>query len=341
MNVLINGIGNIGTTLLNILFDYRSLLSINEVYALKNSKINSWNSEDIEILKQKGIKICTHENISGLLNIIDIIGSVDYIFDCNANTFGLKNKNWYNTLTDLKGCSAQGSEKGFGIPYMSGINDNIIKNKKFVQIVSCNTHSLASLLTTFSNNDLSDLIEADFVIVRRSDDIVSHQKLVAANVVSRHRNNLVGTHHAIDVKELFLTLNKSINIQSSDITTPSQLMHSVRFNISVKKKMQIKDLSNLILKNKFISTSSKFDSNLIFELGRKYSPYGRLYSHSIIIDNNLLLDETGNRIKGWAFIPQEGNTILSTINAFLLQLNIENSDDIMFKLKKLLIRNIW
>ena len=155
MNVLINGIGNIGTTLLNILFDYRSLLSINEVYALKNSKINSWNSEDIEILKQKGIKICTHENISGLLNIIDIIGSVDYIFDCNANTFGLKNKNWYNTLTDLKGCSAQGSEKGFGIPYMSGINDNIIKNKKFVQIVSCNTHSLASLLTTFSNNDLS------------------------------------------------------------------------------------------------------------------------------------------------------------------------------------------
>ena len=42
-----------------------------------------------------------------------------------------------------------------------------------------------------------------------------------------------------------------------------------------------------------------------------------MYSHIIIIENNLLLIE--KNIMGWGMIPQEGNTILSTISAFLLQ----------------------
>ena len=32
MNILINGVGNIGTTLLNILNEYRELLGIKEIY---------------------------------------------------------------------------------------------------------------------------------------------------------------------------------------------------------------------------------------------------------------------------------------------------------------------
>lgn len=35
MNILINGVGNIGTTLLNILNEYRELLGIKEIYAKK------------------------------------------------------------------------------------------------------------------------------------------------------------------------------------------------------------------------------------------------------------------------------------------------------------------
>lgn len=35
MRVLVNGVGNIGTTLLNILNDYRELLGIKEIYAKK------------------------------------------------------------------------------------------------------------------------------------------------------------------------------------------------------------------------------------------------------------------------------------------------------------------
>ena len=44
---------------------------------------------------------------------------------------------------------AQGSEKGFGVPYAYGINDCIFddnNNSNFIQVVSCNTHNIACLI---------------------------------------------------------------------------------------------------------------------------------------------------------------------------------------------------
>jgi glyceraldehyde-3-phosphate dehydrogenase (NAD(P)) len=340
MKVLVNGVGNIGTTVMNILYDYKDLLGINDIYALKNGKISSWNLSDLEFLDRKGIIVCTKEK-SKYEKLDRIIGSIDYIFDCNSNTIGLKNKAWYSGLPNLKGCCSQGSEKGFGIPFMSGINNKVITDQKFVQVVSCNTHSLVALLHTISNNTIENITQSDFVIVRRSEDIGNHERLVTANVVSRHLDKQVGTHHAIDVNDLFQTTDTSVQIQSSDITTPSQLMHTVRFNIGFLKSPEISEINDAIESNPLMSFTSKFDSNIIFELGRRYSPYGRLYSHAIINNNNLLLDKTRHSVKGWAFIPQEGNTIISTVHAFLLQTGNKNSEQILDTLKNDLIQKEW
>ena len=59
MKVLVNGIGNIGTTLLNLLSDYKGLLGIDVIFALKNTSIHSWKKTEIMFLKEKGIIICT------------------------------------------------------------------------------------------------------------------------------------------------------------------------------------------------------------------------------------------------------------------------------------------
>jgi len=338
MKVLVNGIGNIGTTLLNVLAQYKETLGITEIYALKNKPF-PWNNVELEILKNKGIIICTKEKHPFFQEITKHINQIDYVFDTTTNGIGLENKAWYNALDTLKACSAQGSEKSFGIPFMTGINEKAIKNEKFVQIVSCNTHALASILTVFTGEKLKNLSKADFVIVRRSEDIGNHERLVTSNVVARHLDDKTGTHHAIDVKDLYKTQNISVDIQSSDITTPSQLTHSVRFNLALKENLDRKEIENRIEKNKQVSSTTKFDSNVIFELGRKYGLLGRLFSHAIIIDNNLLIKE--KEIKGWAFIPQEGNTILSTIHAFLLQMEKKNEKEIMRQLVKEMVRKQW
>ncbi|TNE54739.1 MAG: hypothetical protein EP338_06270 [Bacteroidetes bacterium] len=337
MNVLVNGIGNIGTTILNFLLEEKERLGIQNIYALKNSEPAPWNLPELTSFGDRGAIVLkkgelgeNHANYPPL----------DYIFDCGANGMGLKNKEWYTSWPGVKGFSAQGSEKGFGIPFMSGVNEAAIEGVRFVQIVSCNTHSLAAILKCFAGESLKRLHKADFVIVRRSEDLGNHQRLVSANVVSRHLDQHIGTHHAIDVKDLYAVQGLTPDLQSSDVTTPSQLMHAVRFSLDLNE-WPTEHLGELIRSQDFLAGTDKFDSNVIFELGRRYGFQGRIYAHAIINENNLLIDLEHKSLKGWAFIPQEGNTILSTIHAFLLQTTNQGAKQIMHDLKQKYLQKTW
>ena len=53
------------------------------------------------------------------------------------------------------------------------------------------------------------------------------------------------------------------------------------------------------------------------ELGRRSGFQGRLSAHAVVVANDLFV--AGASVRGWAFVPQEGNTLLSTVEAFLLQ----------------------
>ncbi|MFT5820313.1 MAG: glyceraldehyde-3-phosphate dehydrogenase type II [Crocinitomix sp.] len=336
-NVIVNGMGNIGTTLTNMLVHYQSELRLDKIYVVKRS-IHPWNKTERDFLEKQGVIICSMNEGDGLISVAAIITDVDYIFEATANGVGLQNLARYKNLPNLKGSSAQGSEKGYGIPFMSGVNNAQIKGTKFVNVVSCNTHGSAALLTTFCGNNLENLESADVVVVRRSEDLGNHERLVSANVVARHLDPLIGTHHAIDVVDMFKTKNIDCNLTSSDITTPSQLMHAVRFNITLKEPLN-NSVEAKIASNPFIATTTKFDSNVLFELGRRYGFNGRIFSHAILISGNLLV--TDKTIKGWAFVPQEGNSILSTIHAFLLQMNIAEEAAIFRKIQTEMIVKEW
>lgn len=317
MTVLVNGLGNIGTTILNLLVRYRNDLKITQIYAVKNFP-KEWEAPGYRNLKSKGVKIIRFNDLD---NIKD---EINYIFETTANTIGEKNKEYYKTFRNLKAAIAQGSEINFGSPYMAGLNDDIIKDKPFITVVSCNTHGILSLLKHYTHGDLSRVVNGDFVIVRRSEDIGNHERLVSGNVVSRNRS-VYGTHHGDDAAKLLDTLDLNLNIVSSDITTPSQFMHGIRFNIELDKNETQKNIPGDL-----VSYTNYFDSNKLFEIGRRDGFQGRIYSHSIVVSNNII--HTGNRVIGWAFIPQEGNTILSTFKAFLIKSSPTNYEGIFNKI---------
>ena len=336
MKVLVNGIGNIGTTILNLLVKYKSNFGIEEIYACKNT-VQPWNRIERAFLEENGIIICTTKGSTTYPKFGDVLSLIDYVFETTSNGVGLKNKTLYSSYATLK-ASAQGSEKAFGKSFMSGINNGEIKDEKFVNIVSCNTHGTAALLSLVAGNNLKNLDYADVVVVRRSEDLGNHERLVSANVVARHLDSVIGTHHAIDVVDLFNSINIQCQLTSSDVTTPSQLMHAVRFNIELKEELSV-TIETLISKTSFISTTKKFDSNIIFELGRRYGFQGRIFSHAVIVSENLLINK--NSIKGWAFVPQEGNSIISTLHAFMLQMNLENEKELLQLIQNDLLRTEW
>lgn len=332
MKILVNGIGNIGTTLLNCLVEFQEELGITEILANKNL-MSPWREVDLDILKKKGVNV--QENIfeESSREKILLLHSVNFLFDCTANSMGLANKQKYKSLKNLKGACVQGSEKGFGIPYFFNVNPDKIKGAKYVHIVSCNTHATGYLINSIGVNNI---LSTDIVTVRRSEDIGNHTRLVTSNVVSRHLDARVGTHHGIDVTDTFKTIGLTVDLTTSDITTPSQLLHSIRFNIKLKKDI---DFDKIIRTDRLIGLTNKFDSNYIYELGRRYGFQGRIYNPLIVVDNNLLTDD--KQIIGWAYVPQEGNTIISTLAAFLLQCEVVDYEERMEKVIEGLVRKRW
>jgi len=337
MNLLVNGMGNIGATLVHLLVEYSDLLGIDKIYLYKRS-VHPWNEAERKLIEGLGVIICSSEQSEMMVDIDDVIGEIDYIFEVAANGVGLANLEKYKELQRLKGSCAQGSEKGYGIPFMSGVNDAQIAGEKFVNVVSCNTHGTAALLSTFTGKTLENLKQADVVVVRRSEDIANHARLVSGNVVARHLSTETGTHHAIDVVDMYETVGIDCPLTSSDITTPSQLMHSVRFHVELKGPLT-ESIEDLIDANPYVAKTKKFDSNVIFEQGRRHGFQGRLYSHAIVVMDNFL--ETDTSLKGWAFVPQEGNSIISTLHAFMLQVELENAEGVLETLQKGLLRNEW
>ena len=322
MRVLVNGLGNIGGTITQLLAKYKSEFSIEEILVHKRTQ-NAWNKADIQAVENLGVTVLSTEEYNAEKH------NVHYIFEATPNGIGVSNQEEYQNLSNLIGASAQGSEKGFGIPFISGVNDDLVRGQKMVHVVSCNTHGTAALLQLFGGKDLSNIEEADVVVVRRSEDISNHQRLVSGNVIARHLDPDIGTHHAIDVIDLYKTLGIACNLTSSDITTPSQFLHTVRFNFKLKTPI---DLNNEL---DFIGTTNKFDSNVVFEMGRRFGFAGRLYNHAILVKSNIM--NHGNMVKGWAFVPQEGNTIISTLHAFLLQTNHKSEKQLIEMIKKDLV----
>ena len=197
------------------------------------------------------------------------------------------------------------------------MNPGAVIGARLVQIASCNTHATATLLTALGGPGLARLDEADLVCVRRCEDLGGRERLVGASVVSRHRDPVHGTHHAADAARVFATLGLAPIVTSSDVTTPSQLMHAVRFDVRLREPRAATAIAADLAAHPRLATTAKFDSNRVFELGRRYGFQGRLFAHAIVVANDLMI--RGRSVKGWAFVPQEGNTLLSTVEAFLLQ----------------------
>lgn len=312
MRVMVNGVGNIGTTLLQVLGAHRETLGVTELYARKNT-VRPWDVSGLERLKDLGVVVVAEEH-PGQVRLDDVRDEVEYVFDTTAAGGARANRASYDAMPALVGASGQGTEQGFGTPYALGLGIDV-RTSRYVHVVSCSTHAALCVLRTLSDGRLEDIVHADFVNVRRSEDIGNHERLVGGNVLARHLDPVLGTHHAIDADSVLAELGRQVPMQSSDITTPSQFLHSTRFSVRLSRPIGEEEVRGRLERDPYVATTSMFDSNKVFEVGRRFGFAGRLFAQAIFVPGNILVK--GDTVSGWAFVPQEGNTALSTVAAFL------------------------
>ena len=129
MKILINGGGNIGTTIANLMIRFKDLLGISHIYLHKNHP-QKWRETDLDFLEKLGVIVCG----KGYVSTEEVVKNVQFVFESTSNGIGIKNKEKYKNLKNLIGVCAQGSEKGFGIPFMTGINENRFLEKNLYRL---------------------------------------------------------------------------------------------------------------------------------------------------------------------------------------------------------------
>jgi glyceraldehyde-3-phosphate dehydrogenase (NAD(P)) len=252
------------------------------------------------------------------------------VIDCTSEGLGLKHKaDWYDHLPKTHGFIAQGSEFGFGKMYAHGINDEVLVpgEDRFIQVVSCNTHNLAVLLNTLGLRDEApdNLVEGRFVCLRRATDLSQEKSFIPAPDVGKHKDPKFGTHHAEDAWHLFQTLGLDLNLFSSAIKLNTQYMHSIWFNLRVRRAVTRDEVLDKLQANPFVALTEKTMSSPIFSFGRDHGYFGRLLNQTVVSAPTITVRD-GHEITGFCFTPQDGNSLLSSISAtawFLDPINYE------------------
>jgi glyceraldehyde-3-phosphate dehydrogenase (NAD(P)) len=320
------GTGTIGEPLIGLLCDAKEDLEIDEVTFYKHSPILT-DRPKIKGLINRGANLAVSDEkkedfqelgVEAIYEAEEAIKRASVVVDCTPKGTGLANKEkYYNKYKNkIRGFLAQGSEFGFGKMYAVGINDDAIKPKdQFIHVVSCNTHNIAVLINTLAiENKKNNLKEGRFLCMRRANDISQAKSFIPSPEVGKHKDEKMGTHHAVDVYHLYKTLGIELNVFSSALKLNTQYMHSIWYDLKLNRKITKEEAIQMFIDNPRVAVTHKQAANLVFSFGRDHGHYGRILDQTVIALPTIhILND--NEVIGFCFTPQDGNSILSSITA--------------------------
>ena len=325
--VHIVGTGTIGEPLIGLFTDFSDRLGFDEVTFHKRTPLEHDRAR-INHLIGRGAKLATDPDrvasFEKLGHPISYTGAealkrADVVIDCTPVGNRMKDQ-FYSLLDGPKGFLAQGSEEGFGKPYARGVNDAALVpgEDRFVQVVSCNTHNITTLIKTLAEEEDGSLSleRGNFVCMRRANDITQTEGFVPAPNVGKHEDPEFGTHHAKDANRVFKTLGHDLDLFSSAVKLNSQYMHSIRFELVFNRDFTMEEIERRIQGNPRVAVTAKRHANLIFSFGRDHGYYGRILSQTVIVMPTLALRRK-RELYGFCFTPQDGNSLLSSVAAAL------------------------
>ncbi len=320
------GTGTIGEPLLGLFEDFRDKMGIDEVTFHKRTPLASDRAK-LNHLIQRGAKLAVDEDVRSEFEKLghtvayesrEALERATVIVDCTPA--GNENREkFYENLTGPKGFIAQGSEFGFGKPYARGINDEVLVpgEDRFLQVVSCNTHNITTLIKTLAHQDGAyGLRKGTFVCMRRANDISQVDGFIPAPNVGKHEDPQFGTHHARDAHHVFETLGLDLNVFSSTVKLSTQYMHSIWFNLELDGDITLEEVKKRLRENPLVALTDKRYANLIFSFGRDHGYYGRILSQTVAVVPTLAV-RNKREIYGFCFTPQDGNSLLSSVAATL------------------------
>lgn len=342
------GTGTIGEPLIGLFTDFQEKWGIDEVTFHKRTPAAN-DRAMVDHLIARGAKLAADEAARDefarlghrvAFTAEEAIERATVVVDCTPAGNDNKKK-LYERTRGPKGFLAQGSEFGFGRPYARGINEEVQSpDERFVQVVSCNTHNISVLLKTLATqNGKMSLNAGRFVCMRRANDVSDTKSFIAAPEAGKHDDPEFGTHHARDAYHLFQTIGEKLDLFSSAIKLNTQYMHTLWFDLDIKHDTTLEEVKAAIRDNTRIACTNKRSVNQIFSFGRDHGYYGRILSQTVIPIPTLSVPNK-NKIVGFCYTPQDGNSLLSSVAATLRYLDASKLEENLDVLRPYIFREI-
>lgn len=342
------GTGTIGEPLIGLFTDFKQTWGIDEVTFHKRTPAAN-DRAMVNHLLSRGAKLVSDENARDEFASLghrvsytteEALDRSTVVVDCTPAGNDNKAK-YYERIHGPKGYLAQGSEFGFGKPYARGINEEVqTPDDRFVQIVSCNTHNISVLLKTLGTKNGKMSLEAGrFVCMRRANDVSDTKSFIAAPEAGKHDDPEFGTHHARDAYHVFQTLGEKLNLFSSAIKLPTQYMHTLWFDLDIKHDTTLEEVKAALRSNPRVACTNKRAVNQIFSFGRDHGYFGRILSQTVMPVSTLSVPNP-NKIVGFCYTPQDGNSLLSSIAATLRWLDASKLEERLDVLRPYIFREI-
>ncbi|MXX00164.1 MAG: hypothetical protein F4Z79_00860 [Acidimicrobiia bacterium] len=344
------GTGTVGEPLIGMLADNREAFGLDEVTFHKRTPLLAERGK-VEDLVRRGAILAVDEDRRVEFQSLghnpeyekwEALERASVVIDCTPA--GNQNKaELYESVAGPRGFLAQGSEFGFGKMYARGINDDALdaERDRYLHIVSCNTHNISSMIKSlaFDSDGASHLENGEFLCIRRANDISQDRGFVASPTVDSHKDGRFGTHHARDAHHLFATLGHDLPIYSSAIKLNTQYMHTTHFSVTLDREIKVEEAVERFYTNPWVAVTHKRSANQVFSFGRDHGYYGRLLSHAVVALSSLSV-RNGNQVVGFAFTPQDGNPLLSTVAAMLWYLYPGDVEQRIDVLRRYLFREV-
>ena len=210
------------------------------------------------------------------------------VIDCTPA--GNQNKEkYYRHLAGPKGFIAQGSEFGFGKPYARGVNDEALVpgEDRFIQVVSCNTHNITTLIKTVCDDGERRLrLRARHLRLHAAGERHHPDRRLRRRrrTVGKHDDPEFGTHHARDAHRVFKTLGKDLEpvLQRGQAQHPVHALDLVPPRCS-SRDTTLEEVMQRLRENPRVAMTDKRHANLIFSFGRDHGYYGRILSQTVVV----------------------------------------------------------
>jgi len=316
------GTGNVGEPLIGLLADFREAFGIDEVTFTKRSPL-AYERAKVESLVRRGAQLCVDRAVreefirlghSPTYDAHEAIDRARVVIDCTPSAS--RNKSQYLNLKGPAGFIATGGvELGFGKLYINEINDSSLVpgEDRFIQVASGNAHSLAYIVKLFGfDGDTSRLSSGRFVCMRRTSDFSQERNFVPSPKVLTHDVEHFGTRQAREAAYVFKTMGLGLDLRSSAVQVPTQLMHTIWFSLEMDRPLSTEQAIERAVENRLIASTDKQSATLIFAFARDHGYHGRIFSRLIL--PTLGLSGRDTRLDGFCFEPQS-NELISTVAA--------------------------